>query len=115
MSSGQLSFWANVSLGKYHLGQCLSGQMSFWANVFVGKCLSGQMSFWANVIWANVVWANVTMGKRRMDKCLWANVVWANVMEPCNTRATLYLSSKKPKSDHECSFFIHQIFLINYS
>jgi hypothetical protein len=70
MSSGQLSFWANVSLGKYHLGQCLSGQMSFWANVFVGKCLSGQMSFWANVIWANVVWANVTMGKRRMDKCL---------------------------------------------
>jgi hypothetical protein len=50
MLSGQLSFWAYVSLGKF-----LSGQMSFWANgfwtnVFLGKCLSGQISFWANVL-----------------------------------------------------------------
>jgi hypothetical protein len=54
MSSRRLSFWANVSLGKYHLGKCLCGQMasrqlSFWANVslrkyHLGKCLCGQMS-----------------------------------------------------------------------
>jgi hypothetical protein len=67
--SGQLSFCANVSLGKCPCGQRSSGQMSFWANVFLVKCLSGQMSFWSNV-----VWANVTMGKRRMGKCLWVNV-----------------------------------------
>jgi ligand-binding sensor protein len=57
--SGQMSFWANVLLGKRLLGKCLSGQMSFCADVFLGKsrlgkCLSGQISFWANVIWANV-------------------------------------------------------------
>jgi hypothetical protein len=85
--SGQMSFWANVFLGKRPSGQMSSGQMSFWANVFLGKCLlcllgkcrSGQMSFWANVFWANVFWANVvlgkcrsgqmSLGKRRMGKC----------------------------------------------
>jgi hypothetical protein len=61
---GQMSFWANVLLGKCLLGKCLSGQMSFWANVLLGKrlmgkrllgkCLSGQTSFWANISWANV-------------------------------------------------------------
>jgi hypothetical protein len=69
ISSGQISFWADVFLGKCSSGQMSSGQMSFWAsvawasvfwaNVFLGKCLSGQMSFWANVVWANVEWANV--------------------------------------------------------
>jgi hypothetical protein len=58
MSSGQMSFWANVFLGKRLLGKCL-----------IGKCPSGQMSFWANVFWADVFWANVVLGK-----CLWANV-----------------------------------------
>jgi hypothetical protein len=52
--SWQMSFWANVFLGKCLLGECLSCQMSFWAIVFLGKCLSGQissgeMSFWAIV------------------------------------------------------------------
>jgi hypothetical protein len=80
MSSGQMSFWANVLLGKRPSGQMSSGQMSFWANVFLGKrllgkhlmgkCASGQMSFWANIFWADVFWANVVLGK-----CLWANVV----------------------------------------
>jgi hypothetical protein len=67
-SSGQMSFWADVLLGKCLLRKCLSGQTSFWANVrlgkcLLGKCLSGQMSFWANVFWANVLWANVHLGK----------------------------------------------------
>jgi hypothetical protein len=49
MYSGQMSFWANVFLGKHLLGKCFSGQMSFWANVFwanvhLGKCRSWQMS-----------------------------------------------------------------------
>jgi hypothetical protein len=87
MSSGQMSFWTNVLLGKRPSGQMSSGQMSLWANVFLGKrllgerlmgkCPSGQMSFWANVFWADVFWANVVLGK-----CLWANVVWANVGSP---------------------------------
>jgi hypothetical protein len=64
MSSGQMSFWANVFLvkcpsGQMSSGQMSSGQMSFWANVFLGKCLSGQISLWANVF----------LGKRRMGKC----------------------------------------------
>jgi hypothetical protein len=59
MSSGQMSFWANVFLGKCLLGKCLSGQMSFWADVFwsnviLGKYLSGQMSSEQMSIWANV-------------------------------------------------------------
>jgi hypothetical protein len=66
--SGQLSFWENILMGKCLQGKCLSGQMSFWANVLMGKCLlgkclSGQMSFWANVICANVL-----LGKRRNSK-----------------------------------------------
>jgi hypothetical protein len=83
--SGQTFFWANVLLAIFAQRNL---QMSFWADVFLGKCpsrqmSSGQMSFWANgipgkatVFWANVVWANVFLGK-----CLfWANVVWANVL-----------------------------------
>jgi hypothetical protein len=65
---GQMSFWANVLLGKCLLGKCLYRHMSFWANVLLGKCLvgksiSGQRSFWVNVFWANVLWANVHLGK----------------------------------------------------
>jgi hypothetical protein len=61
-------------MGKRPFGQMSSGQMSFWANVFLdklllGKCPSEQMSLWANVFWADVFWANVVLGK-----CLWANV-----------------------------------------
>jgi hypothetical protein len=75
MSSGQMSFWANVFmgkclLGKFRLGKCLYGQMSFWANVFLGKCRmdkrpSGQTLY----------------GQMSLGKCLWANVLWANVIE----------------------------------
>jgi hypothetical protein len=68
-------FWANVLAGKRPSGQMSSGQMSFWANVLwanvhLGKCTSGQMSFWVNVFWADVFWANVVLGK-----CIWANVL----------------------------------------
>jgi hypothetical protein len=47
-------FWANVLLGNYPSGPISSGQMSFWANVFwenvvLGKCL------WANLVRTNVV------------------------------------------------------------
>jgi hypothetical protein len=100
MSSGQMSFWANVFLGK-----CLSGQTSFWANVFwanvfLGKCLSGQMSSGQMLsglmfFWANVFLGKCGLGKRpsgqtshgqtSLGKFLWANVVWANVIEPFNT------------------------------
>jgi hypothetical protein len=84
MSSGKMSCWANVFLGKRLMGKYFYGQMSFWANVlraniFMGKCLMGnrlmgkcpwgQMSFWSNVFWVNVLWANVVLGK-----CLCANV-----------------------------------------
>jgi hypothetical protein len=62
MSYGQMSFWANVFLGKHLLGKRL-----------MGKCPSGQMSFWANVFWTDVFWANVSeqmsLGKCRMGKC----------------------------------------------
>jgi hypothetical protein len=56
MYSGQMSFRANVFLGKHLMGKCLSGQtsngqMSIWANVF--------LVFWANVFWANAEWTNV--------------------------------------------------------
>jgi hypothetical protein len=55
MSSGHMSFWAKVLLGKRPSGQMSSGQMSFWANKCLsgqmssGQMSSGQMSFWANV------------------------------------------------------------------
>jgi hypothetical protein len=45
MSSGQMSFWANVFLGKCRLGKCPSGQMSY-GQMSLGKCL------YANVVWA---------------------------------------------------------------
>jgi hypothetical protein len=104
MSSEQLSFCANVSLGKSLLGKCLSGQMSFWAIAFpvkcrkgnfisdqivflikchLSNCLSGQMSLWVNVFLANVFWANVFLGKCLSwqmsceQMSFWANVVWA--------------------------------------
>jgi hypothetical protein len=86
---GQMSFCANVLLGKCLLSKCLYGQMSFWANILLGKCLlgkcllgkcllgkclSGKMSFgandfWANVFWANVVWANVVSPPSRSSIC----------------------------------------------
>jgi hypothetical protein len=86
---GQMSFWANVFLGKCLLGKCLlgkccSGQMSFWANVFwanvfLGKYLfgqmsSGQMSIWANVFLGKCLLGKWLLGKFVLGKCLWANV-----------------------------------------
>jgi hypothetical protein len=92
MSSGQMSFWANVLLGKRPSAQMSSGQISLWANVILGKhllgkrlmgkCPSGQMSFWANVFWADVFWADVFWAIVVLGKCLGANVVWANVGSP---------------------------------
>jgi hypothetical protein len=75
MSSQQMSFWANVFLGKCPSGQVSSGQMSFWANAFLGKCLMGkclsrQMSYGQMSIWANVF----------LGKCLYVQMLfWANV------------------------------------
>jgi hypothetical protein len=92
MSSGQLSFWANVFLGNRFSGktsfwvnvnvfwanvflvkcpfrQMPSGQMSSGANVFLGKYLYGKISFWENVDWANVL-----LGQRYVGKCILANV-----------------------------------------
>jgi hypothetical protein len=63
MCSWQMSFEANVFLGKCPLWQRLLGNI-FWANVFLGKCLSRQMFFWANVLLANVYWSNVFMVKK---------------------------------------------------
>jgi hypothetical protein len=90
--SGQLSFRANVFLGKCLLGKCLSGQMSFWANVLLGKCpsgqmSSGQMSFWANrflgkCLLGKCLSGQMSSGQMSLGKCLWANVVWANVVSP---------------------------------
>jgi hypothetical protein len=80
MLSGQLSFWANVSLGK-----CLSGQLSSWANVLLGKrllgkCLSGQMSFWANVFWANIFLGKCLFGQMSSGQMLSGQMsFWANV------------------------------------
>jgi hypothetical protein len=103
---GQMSFCANVFLGK-----CLSGHIAFWANVFwanvfLGKRPSGQTSFGANVFWANVflgkylsgqtssgqtssgqmsIWANVFLGKCLLGRCLLGKCCsgqmsfWANV------------------------------------
>jgi hypothetical protein len=109
---GQMTFWANVFLGKCLSGQMSSGQMYFWANVLLGihpsgQMSSGQMSFWANVFlgkrlpgkplmgkcpsgqmsfWANDFWADDFWANVVLDKCLgkclWANVVWANVGSP---------------------------------
>jgi hypothetical protein len=78
--SAQMSFWANVFLGKCLLGKCLSGQMSFWANVSLGKCLSGQMSFWANVFGQMSFWANVFLGKCLSGQMSSGQMsFWANV------------------------------------
>jgi hypothetical protein len=105
MSSGQLSFWANGSLGKRFLGKCLSGQMSFWSIISLGKCpsgqiSSGQMSFWANVFLGNCHLGKCYSGQMSLGKCLWANVVWANVMidrECCSRCITpvLFIGSRR--------------------
>jgi hypothetical protein len=84
---GQMSFWANIFLGRCPSGQMSSGQMYFWANVLLGKRPSGQMSFGQIMsFWANVFLGKRLMGKRLMGKCpsgqmsFWADVFWANVV-----------------------------------
>jgi hypothetical protein len=59
----------NVFLGKHPGGQISSGQLSFWANVFLGKCLSGQMLSGQMSSGQMSFWANVFLGKCCLGKC----------------------------------------------
>jgi hypothetical protein len=82
----QISFWANVFLGRCPSEQISSGQMSFWSNLLLGKRPSGQMSSGQMSIWANVFLGKRLLVKRLMGKCpsgqtsFWANVFWADVL-----------------------------------
>jgi hypothetical protein len=78
-SSGKMSFGANVLLGKRPFGKMSSGQMSFWANVFLGKrllgkCIMGKCPSGQVSFWAKVFWADVLWANVVLGKCLWANV-----------------------------------------
>jgi hypothetical protein len=65
--SSQMSFW-----------QINPGQMSFWANVFLGKCLSGQMSFGQISSGQKCRSEQMSLGKCRMGKC---RITVSNIMQ----------------------------------
>jgi hypothetical protein len=78
ISSGQMSFWANVLLGKPPSGQTCSGQTSsgqmfFWANVFLGKRLLGKRLM-GKCLLNRCLLGKCCFRQMSLGKCLWANV-----------------------------------------